>query len=380
MIKSGTMLTIWRRHSATCPHRDKGREFLKCNCPLWADGYVDGKRILRQSLKTCDMARARKRAVSLESPDAIKYKPLAEAVKAFLVNCQHLNANTQRKYKNRLEKQLAPFCEARSIDLVSEPTVEILDDFRAGRKLAVTRPPGELEALRHFLAFCVDRGWIAENPAAKIKPPRNARPEPVVPYTPEEVRKMLAACSEIGRGDYERKRAQAMVLLLRHTALRISDVALLERARVQKGEILLHTHKTGETVRLPIPAELEAALERIPTPRDADKENSRFYFINGTGSARTAISVVERCLRAVFKKSGVAGAHAHRFRHTLATELLGAGASFEEVADILGNSPEIVRKHYAKWSQARQDRITSLMRTIYLGTKRARGLKLVVSR
>ena len=54
-------------------------------------------------------------------------------------------------------------------------------------------------------------------------------------------------------------------------------------------------------------------------------------------------------------------AHAHRFRHTLATELLGRGASFEDVADILGNSPEIVRKHYAKWSPARQARIDALM-------------------
>ena len=51
MIKSGAMLTIWRRHTATCPHRHKGRDFLKCDCPLWADGYVDGKRTLRQSLE-----------------------------------------------------------------------------------------------------------------------------------------------------------------------------------------------------------------------------------------------------------------------------------------------------------------------------------------
>lgn len=35
----------------------------------------------------------------------------------------------------------------------------------------------------------------------------------------------------------------------------------------------------------------------------------------------------------------------------LATQL-GRGASFEEVADILGNSPAIVGKHYGKWSPA----------------------------
>ncbi|HXA65841.1 MAG TPA: tyrosine-type recombinase/integrase [Bryobacteraceae bacterium] len=52
----------------------------------------------------------------------------------------------------------------------------------------------------------------------------------------------------------------------------------------------------------------------------------------------------------MFKASGVDGAHAHRFRHTLATKLLEAGESLEDVAEILGNSPNIIRKHYAKWS------------------------------
>ena len=69
-------------------------------------------------------------------------------------------------------------------------------------------------------------------------------------------------------------------------------------------------------------------------------------------------------LRAVFQVAGVKDAHAHRFRHTLATELLGAGATFEEVADVLGNSPAIVRKHYAKWSSARQARIDELMERV----------------
>ncbi len=41
----------------------------------------------------------------------------------------------------------------------------------------------------------------------------------------------------------------------------------------------------------------------------------------------------------------VANAHARRFRQRSRRELLGRGATFEEVADILGNSPEIVRQH-----------------------------------
>ncbi len=78
--------------------------------------------------------------------------------------------------------------------------------------------------------------------------------------------------------------------------------------------------------------------------------------------------IAERSLAAVFRSSMVSRAHAHRFRHTLATELLGSGASFEEVADILGNSPDVVRKHYAKWSPARQSRIDDLMQRVHSGS------------
>gem|GEM_PF-5986342 len=48
--------------------------------------------------------------------------------------------------------------------------------------------------------------------------------------------------------------------------------------------------------------------------------------------------------------------------------LLGSGASFEDVADILGNSSDIVRKHYAKWSPARQSCIDDLMERVHSGS------------
>ena len=54
-------------------------------------------------------------------------------------------------------------------------------------------------------------------------------------------------------------------------------------------------------------------------------------------------------------------AHAHRYRHTLTARLLEQGATFEQVADILGNSSAVVRKHYGKWSKGRQDNIDRLM-------------------
>lgn len=48
--------------------------------------------------------------------------------------------------------------------------------------------------------------------------------------------------------------------------------------------------------------------------------------------------------------------------------LCGHEGRSQHVADILGISPAIVRKHYAKWSQARQQRIDSLMKSVYFAT------------
>ncbi len=58
-------------------------------------------------------------------------------------------------------------------------------------------------------------------------------------------------------------------------------------------------------------------------------------------------------------------AKSHRFRHTLATRMLEQGASFEDVAAVLGNSARIVEKHYAKWSKGRQERINRYFRAAH---------------
>ncbi|MCZ2152188.1 MAG: hypothetical protein LC126_30975 [Bryobacterales bacterium] len=104
------------------------------------------------------------------------------------------------------------------------------------------------------------------------------------------------------------------------------------------------------------------------------------YFWNPAAMTRRCVAgVAERTLAAVFKKSGVAHAHAHRFRHTLATEILSKGGSDQDAADVLGNSPLIIRKHYAKWNVQRQDRIKSLMQTVHSGPFLAQSEEVVVT-
>jgi integrase/recombinase XerD len=359
------MLSLYRRHLHKCPHRSKGQSYTKCSCPIWCDGELNGKR-RRESLKTRDWQRAIRRLAALEDPKAPQVKPVKEAMSAFQNHILSLESSTQRKYRNVLAN-LRAYCEQAHIEDLAELSIEHLDAYRAGRKLSPVTSLKELQTLRQFFSFCFERKWIGENPAKAIKTPRNIKPTDVIPFAPEETARIISACDVIGRTPYERLRARAMVLLLDNTALRISDIATLSRDRVRAGRIVLRTLKTGQVVSLPIWPLTQMALDALPAPRGGG-DSPRCYFWNGTTSKRAVVGIAERTLAAVFKKSGVPGAHAHRFRHTLATRLLGAGATETEVADILGNSPAIVRKHYGKWSQARQERIDRLMQAPIFGT------------
>jgi hypothetical protein len=51
------MLTIYRRHLKGCPHRNKGRKYRRCRCPIWVDGFLAGVEI-RESLHTADWQKA----------------------------------------------------------------------------------------------------------------------------------------------------------------------------------------------------------------------------------------------------------------------------------------------------------------------------------
>ncbi len=110
--------------------------------------------------------------------------------------------------------------------------------------------------------------------------------------------------------------------------------------------------------------ELPYALDLLPPPKAAAKDNRRFFFSDTTG-LRSLVKGAWRTMDAVFRRSGVVGAHPHRFRHTLASELLGKGGSIEKVAGILGDSPATIRRYYAKWTPEYQSLQGDLIRKIH---------------
>jgi hypothetical protein len=177
---------------------------------------------------------------------------------------------------------LRDFALARNASNLDDITFELLDQFRSGRTISQLTWSKEFPIIRQFFAHCMDRAWANENTARRLKVSRNAKPKAVDPYTPEELARIIAASSAIGRGSYERLRARAMTLVFRYTALRISDVAVLKKARVNLGEVFRRAEKNGKPVRLPVPADLQHTLTNCHDRRQL-RTNAPTSFGAGTG-------------------------------------------------------------------------------------------------
>jgi len=361
------MLTIERRHLRTCPILHKGGRVLnKCTCPLRAVGTVKNERI-RKTLDTCnlDIAWRKVRAMESDLESGKVRKPFNEAVEAFLRG-RTVEASSLKKYRRSLVA-LCTYSEAAGTGTVRDFNLEQLDGFRDIRPLSVLSWSKELQLLRTFFKFCMKRQWCDENVAAEMDMPQDPKPKPRQPFTTEEVIRIMAAADVIGQTAYERQRAKAMLLVMNFYALRIGDVATLKRDRIANGQIFLHALKNGAPIWLPLYPEVSEALDALPLPEGATAD-CPYFFWTGNGSLDSLYRGVARTLTSVFRRSKVPNASAHRFRHTLATKILVNGGTIEDAANILGDSPAVVYRHYAKWSADYQHRTAEVLRKAHRGT------------
>jgi integrase/recombinase XerD len=239
--------------------------------------------------------------------------------------------------------------------LVAEFILQILREFWATLPNRNTAARKRLEELRTFFRFCQDAGWIANNPAKKLKAPIDST-APTEPFTDEQVEKIRAACSNHRRT----QRLRALVELMLHTGFRIGDAVTLRRDHLVVDRVRLRTQKTGTEVCCPLPATVITELENV---RGTSQE---YFFWTGMSKPKSAIGNWQRALKKLFRLAGVPGGHAHRFRHTFAKNLLMAGVPVERVAVLMGHrSPAITLKYYSAWVRERQEQLEEDVKRVW---------------
>jgi len=220
----------------------------------------------------------------------------------------------------------------------------------------------KLERLRQLFQFWLERSWVEKNFAKQLSNPQ-VRRVPTLPYTKEEMTRILLACQRWGthcqgeRGKVNPLRVRALVLLMKYSGLRIQDAVTIGRERIIDGKLFLYTQKTGTPVWCPLPPFVQEALDRLPVVRN------RYYFWTGQSTKEGATKNWQKALKSVFKLAGIPEGHSHRFRDTFAVELLLQGVPIERVSILLGHgSVKVTEKHYAPWVKARQEQIEADVR------------------
>ncbi len=161
-----------------------------------------------------------------------------------------------------------------------------------------------------------------------------------------EVDALLASCDRdtvTGRRDY------AILVLVVRLGLRANEVASLTLTDVnwRAGDIVLRGKGRCEE-KLPLPHDVGSALAEYLRQGRPDGAGDALFLRVHAPVGRLASAGVSEVILAASRRAGLEGIHAHRLRHTAATQLLRAGASLAEVGQVLRHRSPATTAQYAK--------------------------------
>ena len=394
-------LALYRRHRRDCKsghpeglrtseYDERKKGWKRCECPIFTSGTLQGH-FKRQNSGQWDWAAAQPIARQWEiagswngsipaspqpkAPLERQRAAIREATQDFLAKATNrgLTKSTLKKY-GTFTRQMNAYAEERGYLMLDQLTVSDMDRFYASWKDGIRSKAKKLETLKSFIRFCRKREWIDKDIADDLQAPEGSSiPANKMPFTDDELGRLFKACDDLGeptpQGPGYRpwggEDAKDFILLSIYTGLRISDVATFNiEKRLNGNDIFLRMHKTRKELYTWIPGWL---VERLHA---REKKHGSMIFRIGQSSDIHAISERWRVqLNRIFKMAGPFDEHPtpHRFRHTFVRILLEKGVPVADVAELVGDTEEVVRRHYAKWVPERQARLQKILRDAFEG-------------
>lgn len=216
----------------------------------------------------------------------------------------------------------------------------------------------QLSSIRTFLGFCLDRGWVATNPATLVAVSVDGMSQEdlleteTLTFTEDEVKKILAHTTGFWH---------SATIIGRHTGLRLSDVATLQWESITATRLTVFSSKGKRIVDMELTPELKRLFASIP------RGDSRYVFPSQAANVITmgSTTTISQQFRRMCIKLGIEDKSFSGLRHTFAVssmadvtdkklklvqEMIGA-ASIEEVRRLLGHAKSNVTLRYLSHPQ-----------------------------
>jgi integrase/recombinase XerD len=227
----------------------------------------------------------------------------------------------------------------------------VLEFVRSDASRGTGRGPGvTVAATRSFLRFLRTQGMVGAELEASVPTMRCYRHASLPPCFTESETANLLACSN--DGTKKGIRNYALLLMVSRLGLRIGEIAMLTLDDIDwvHGFIVIPAGKTRTERQLPLPQDLaEGILKYLQHGRPKVEDRHLFLhvlrpFKGYDGSALG--KVISRILIKHRMKQRFGGPH--QFRHSAATRMVNSGASFKQIADLLGHGSLASTAVYAK--------------------------------
>lgn len=187
-----------------------------------------------------------------------------------------------------------------------------------------------------FFGWLRDHDRIHKNPIALVE---DIKVESVIkkPYTDEERERMLRECDNL--------RDKAMLEFLYSTAVRVSELAKLNRNDIQFSEKDLIVYGKGSKERRVYINDRTNMYLREYLQSRTDLEPALFVSVKKPHDRLTKAGI-EDIVRRIGRAAGVNKAHPHRFRRTALTNALNRGMPLQEAMILAGHAkPETTMRY-----------------------------------
>lgn len=291
-------------------------------------------------------------------PDRLQEVSLQQTLKAYLLDCdaKNLSRGTILWYEAKL-KDFIQFLQTRTglpacpLSVLTEESIRLYIQHHKerenprckGTSLSSTTVKGTVIALKVFLKFLHNEGYLKDNLAAKIKAPK-VQKKIITTLSPEHIKNLLSVPNKEKFSGY---RDYCILLTFLDTGVRLNELVNMRVSQLDfSTSSFVVLGKGNKERRVPFGMSLRKTLEKYLMWR-GDKPKHDFLFVNQFGDKMDGRRIQE-AMTAYGRKAGFTGVRMspHTLRHTFAKQSILNGMDAITLQYILGHtSLDMVRQY-----------------------------------
>ena len=255
----------------------------------------------------------------------------AAKVKMFVASKKAVNRqdNTLKQYTREILNMLN-FTGKRLEDITGMDLRYYYGVMREQRGIKMSTMQTRLHYLSSFWDFLITEELVHSNPVKKVgllKLEKTIKK----PFSAAELEALRVNCTEL--------RDRALVEFLYSTGVRVSELVSLNVGDIEMGKQELIVYGKGSKERKTyLTDSAKFYLRRYLRTRDQTELADKPLFVTlDRPHDRLTVAGVQHTLRQLGKRAKVENTHPHRFRRTIATDLLNRGMPIEQVKEFLGH-------------------------------------------